>query len=464
MAACLRGELVVSVVGGEATFAPAQTGNTNRGSGRRPIEKDTLFMAYSLCKGVVATAVLRLVDLGLLDYEEPVCNVWPEFAGPHLSGGSNAKAKVTVAQALSHRAGLGPRSLPPLARSLAAFLWGGWAAHWNVGLRWIESLQPQWPPGQQASYHLVSFSWIAGGIVEGALARAGTPMSISDFVQGRLASSCISGSFPHRDMWIGRLDPAERYRVARLCRVARPVQSSVKGIASSGAGGHDAAGRINNGSGCCSRYGSYLAWWRLAIVGMVWSFLRWLESTAFVFIGNSRWWQQVCLPSSNGFFTAEAVAKMYGVVATGEWVESRGGDDGHCRRFQNRALSVLLEKLGGKHSLPIRRNGTATAATAGTTDLDDGDHGADDDDDDDDGAARLSCGYNPWPDEATQGPRDARWCIGHSGMGGSTAFCDLKTGLAVCILRSAYHSEIDEPCPDTTRICQALRRELVGLS
>jgi hypothetical protein len=43
--------------------------------------------------------------------------------------------------------------------------------------------------------------------------------------------------------------------------------------------------------------------------------LGWIESFLFRTIGNSDVWRNVCLPSSNGFFTANALGRMYGALA-----------------------------------------------------------------------------------------------------------------------------------------------------
>ncbi len=45
-----------------------------------PWERETTAMSFSTTKGVVATVLHRLVDRGLVDYDEPVATYWPEFA------------------------------------------------------------------------------------------------------------------------------------------------------------------------------------------------------------------------------------------------------------------------------------------------------------------------------------------------------------------------------------------------
>jgi CubicO group peptidase (beta-lactamase class C family) len=56
------------------------------------VQRDTLFMAASVSKGVTAAALAVLHSRGLLDYTAPVCRYWPAFA-------ANGKEDITVEQA-----------------------------------------------------------------------------------------------------------------------------------------------------------------------------------------------------------------------------------------------------------------------------------------------------------------------------------------------------------------------------
>nr|WP_324188434.1 serine hydrolase domain-containing protein [Nocardia higoensis] len=60
---------------------------------------ETLAVTYSTGKGVASTLLHRLAERGLLDYEHPVAEYWPEFAAAD-------KGAITVRQLLTHRAGL----------------------------------------------------------------------------------------------------------------------------------------------------------------------------------------------------------------------------------------------------------------------------------------------------------------------------------------------------------------------
>jgi CubicO group peptidase (beta-lactamase class C family) len=83
-----HGRWVADLRGGAANPAPGA-----------PWRERTLACAFSVTKGVLAILAQRLVADGRLDPAAPVARLWPEFA----DGG---KAAVTVAEVLTHRAGL----------------------------------------------------------------------------------------------------------------------------------------------------------------------------------------------------------------------------------------------------------------------------------------------------------------------------------------------------------------------
>lgn len=138
------GELVVDAVAGQ--MGPDDP---------RPVRPDTLFLSFSTTKGVAALALHQLADRGLIDYDAPVAKYWPAFA-------AHGKERVTVAQAMSHQAGLHamPEPFEP--------------AHitdWEAGIRRMEEGVPAYEPGTATGYHAVTYGWIVGGIVQGATGR-----------------------------------------------------------------------------------------------------------------------------------------------------------------------------------------------------------------------------------------------------------------------------------------------------
>ena len=74
------------------------TGWSDR-AGEAPWTADTAAMVFSATKGVASTVMHRLVDRGILAYDSPVADYWPEF-------GANGKADITVRDVLRHRSGL----------------------------------------------------------------------------------------------------------------------------------------------------------------------------------------------------------------------------------------------------------------------------------------------------------------------------------------------------------------------
>ncbi|WP_270264301.1 serine hydrolase domain-containing protein [Kocuria marina] len=116
----------------------------------RPWDERTLAVMFSGTKGITATLVAMAVDRGLLDVNEPVARYWPEFA----AGG---KEHVSVAQVLDHTVGLVYTDPEPPAGMLDS------SAHAAV----LAQQKPLWEPGSKVAYHAVTF----GHMVEELLVR-----------------------------------------------------------------------------------------------------------------------------------------------------------------------------------------------------------------------------------------------------------------------------------------------------
>ncbi|MGI5452163.1 serine hydrolase domain-containing protein [Streptomyces sp. CA-249302] len=132
------GEVVVDLWGGWADSARS-----------RPWERDTLVNVWSTTKGPVALAAHILADRGLLDFDAPVAEYWPEFA----AGG---KEKVLVRHLLSHRAGLsGPREPHSLEQLY----------DWEFTTRRLAATEPWWEPGTASGYHAFTYGFLVGEVV-----------------------------------------------------------------------------------------------------------------------------------------------------------------------------------------------------------------------------------------------------------------------------------------------------------
>jgi CubicO group peptidase (beta-lactamase class C family) len=70
----------------------------------RLVDSRTVFTAFSMSKGIVATCIHVLADRGMLDYDAPIARYWPEFA-------ATGKERATVRHALTHQLGI-PETRP----------------------------------------------------------------------------------------------------------------------------------------------------------------------------------------------------------------------------------------------------------------------------------------------------------------------------------------------------------------
>lgn len=134
-------------------------------AGRVPWDAYTLTCLFSAGKPLAALAVLRLVEQGRVDLEAPVARYWPEFA-------AHGKDRITVRQALAHRAGI-PALLaaPPASVLDPADL-----------ARAVEAQPPFWPPGTQGCFH--SFTY---GVIAGELVRRVTGLPFGEFFRREVA-------------------------------------------------------------------------------------------------------------------------------------------------------------------------------------------------------------------------------------------------------------------------------------
>ena len=134
----LEGESVVNLWAG---VADARSG--------RAWTEQTPSVVFSCTKGLVSILAARLVEDGRLDYAAPVSSYWPEFAAA-------GKDKVTVGQALAHRAGL---SAPREDLTEEDIL------DWDRVAASLAAQEPLWPPGSGYAYHALTHGWVAGEII-----------------------------------------------------------------------------------------------------------------------------------------------------------------------------------------------------------------------------------------------------------------------------------------------------------
>ncbi len=235
-----RGEQVVDLWGGHRDAARAIDWTP-----------DTLVNVWSTTKGVTAIALATLVDQGLIDYAAPVARYWPEFA-------QAGKGEITVAQLLSHQAGL-PGFVEPTP--LIDFY------DWETVTSRLAAQPPMWAPGSLNSYHAMTFGFLAGELI-----RRVSGHSVGDFLRDRIALPLGA------DLFIG-LPESEEPRVAPLIGplVSAPFDPAMP---------PEAIAAVTNPL---------------------------MEPT----LPNDRDWRAAQVPAGNGQATARGLARLYGALAHG---------------------------------------------------------------------------------------------------------------------------------------------------
>lgn len=233
-----------------------------RDAAATPWASDTMAMSFSTTKGVVATVVHRLVDRGLLDYDTPVAEYWPEF-------GAAGKERITLRHLLSHQAAL--HDVRALAADTEAIL------DWEQMTAALAAATPAWDVGTRSGYHALTYGWLVGEVI-----RRVTGGSVNDAVQREIVEPLrLDG------MYIGA--PVEvRARIASL--LVDPK----------------AATRLLGFLKRMSRFRRYAPLYNALVIDDI------LDVSTTDHIHDAE------IPAANGVFTARSLARMYAALATPE--------------------------------------------------------------------------------------------------------------------------------------------------
>jgi CubicO group peptidase (beta-lactamase class C family) len=235
-------------------------------SGRRWRE-DTLVLVFSTTKGATAVCANLLVERGILDPDQPVAELWPEFA-------ANGKADIPLRAVLSHRAGL------PVVEgdfTLEA------ALAWDPVVEQLARQRPRWDWRERTpGYHVRSYGWITGEVVRRATRRT----------IGRFFAEEVAGPLG-LDWWIG-LPEDDEPRVATLLPPPPNEDPAVQELIDAFTAPGTMSGDALTGPSNLFHYDD------------MW---------------NTRALHAPELPSSNGITSARAIARMYAATV--------GPVDGH---------------------------------------------------------------------------------------------------------------------------------------
>jgi CubicO group peptidase (beta-lactamase class C family) len=279
--------------------------------------------------------------------------------------GQNGKDRITVEQALSHQVGL---HLWPESIALDE------PEDWEGMIRYVEGAKPAYPPGTSTGYHALTFGYIVAGIVQSVDGR-----HIKDFIREEIAEPLgvedemmlgLPRRFSAKAATIDHEEYAEAYK-------AVPIDSEM--------------GK--------------------ALPGHLWDCV------------NTPSFRGTYNPSTNGFFSARALARMYGALANG------GAIDG-VRLVSPGRISemgrLVTDKLDVVMGIPRSK-----------------------------GLGFLLSGMGA---DAAYGSRVT--CFGHSGAGGSFAYADPEVGLSIAVTlnKMVFMNEGEIGRADV--ICDLIRKEL----
>jgi CubicO group peptidase (beta-lactamase class C family) len=150
-----------------------------------PWTADTILLFWSATKGLGSACVLRVLQERGIELNDRVAEFWPEFA-------QNGKSEITLAQLLSHQAGLCALNETVEVTNYPAVI----AA--------LEKQAPLWPPGTAHGYHARTFGFFLDELVR-RIAR----ITLSEYWRKTFAEPL------DLDIWIG-LPDSEQERVATI--------------------------------------------------------------------------------------------------------------------------------------------------------------------------------------------------------------------------------------------------------
>jgi CubicO group peptidase (beta-lactamase class C family) len=233
-----------------------------------PWQRDTMSICYSGTKGIASTAIHMLATDGLIDYEAPVADYWPEF-------GCKGKEDITVRQVLSHQAGL--HKLVHLVDKLTDIL------DWDLIVSRLAKAEPDFDPGTANAYQAVTFGWLVGELI-----RRISGLTVPEFIQRRMVKPLqLDG------LYIGDAD-TQMHRLPDFVGMPALQRSGAKPLT--------------------TNYKVPL-WVRSGVLSKLCRRGLTPRHAKELFTHPAFW--KACLPAMNGVATARSLAKMYAVLSLG---------------------------------------------------------------------------------------------------------------------------------------------------
>jgi CubicO group peptidase (beta-lactamase class C family) len=273
-------------------------------AGQVPWTADSAPVVFSATKGMTSTVIHRLADRGLIDYDAPVAEYWPEF-------GANGKSNLTVREVMRHRAGL-------------SGLRGATKEHLLDHIV-MEARLAAASPGRllgKPAYHALTFGWLMSG-----LARAVTGKGMRALIREELAEPLGTDG-----MHLGRPPADAPTRVVEIIMPQNIVGNPLLGCA---------ARRV-----ATELSGGFRSMYFRGFVAAVQGDVPLLDAE---------------MPAANGVATARALARMYGAIANGGEIDGTrflsreivAGLTGRRSLKRDRNILVPLSFHLGYHSVPF---------------------------------------------------------------------------------------------------------------
>ena len=227
---------------------------------------DTGAMVWSVTKGLASTVIHRLADRGLVDYDTPVAEYWPDF-------GANGKADITVRDVMRHRAGLSQLNGVSKAELLD---------HQAMESRLAAASVNKVLYGKPA-YHALTYGWLMSG-----LARAITGKSMRTLIREELAEPLNTDG-----LHLGRPPADSPTRAAQILAPQGVFSNPVFNFVAPRVAALQYSGVFGS---------MYFPGMKAVVQGDI----PFLDSE---------------IPAANGVTTARGLAKMYGAIANGGRIE-----------------------------------------------------------------------------------------------------------------------------------------------
>jgi CubicO group peptidase (beta-lactamase class C family) len=273
--------------------------------GQQPWTADTGTMVFSATKGVASTVIHRLVDRGLIDYDTPVAHYWPDF-------GANGKADITVREMMRHRAGLSHLNGVSRAELLD-----------HTAMEARMAAAPASRLRGQPAYHALTYGWLLSG-----LARSVTGRGMRQLFREEVAAPLNTDG-----VHLGRPPVTAPTRVAQIIHPQSNLPNPLFNLLAPHAARHP----LTAGFGSL-----YFPGMKAVVQGEI----PLLDSE---------------LPSANGVATARALARMYGAIANGGFIDGvqylstriTAGLVGRPSLRPDRSVGMPMSFNLGFHGVPV---------------------------------------------------------------------------------------------------------------